>query len=202
MNIGILGGTFDPIHAAHLIVAEEARERLELEEVVFVPAGEPWMKAGEPVSPAHHRLNMVRLAIMSNPFFRISSADVEREGPCYTVDTLVEMEADYGEDARFFFILGVDSLKEFHRWKDPERILQLAVLAVVTRPEMSSVDPTLLDELRRGAAERVVTLDGIHIGISATDLRHRFAQGRSTRYLVCEQVARYIAEHGLYKDAG
>ena len=119
---------------AHLIVAEEVRSRLELEEVVFVPTGEPWMKAGTPLSSSHHRLNMVRLAVSSNPFFRVSSVEIDRPGPSYTLDTLEALLAEYGEGVEIFFILGVDALTEFHRWKEPERILELAKLAVVSRP--------------------------------------------------------------------
>ena len=120
MRIGVLGGTFDPIHLAHLIIAEEARVSLQLEEVVFVPAGEPWMKAGQPLSPAHHRFNMVRLAVSSNPFFRVSPIEIDRPGPTYTVDTLRSLVDEYEPGVELFFILGADAFSGFRRWKDPQ----------------------------------------------------------------------------------
>ncbi|MCZ6535412.1 MAG: nicotinate-nucleotide adenylyltransferase [Chloroflexi bacterium] len=200
MRIGVLGGTFDPIHMAHLIVAEEVRSRLELEEVVFVPTGEPWMKAGTPLSSSHHRLNMVRLAVSSNPFFRVSSVEIDRPGPSYTLDTLEALLAEYGEGVEIFFILGVDALTEFHRWKEPERILELAKLAVVGRPGFKGGDPSPKGNLVEGASDRIVKLDGTNIEISAGEIRRRVAEGRSIRYRVCDEVADYIMHHGLYRD--
>ena len=196
----MLGGTFDPIHLAHLIIAEEARVRLDLEEVVFIPTGEPWMKVGTPVSSGHHRLNMARLAIASNPFFRVSSMEVDRPGPSYTVDTLEALGAEYGEEVRFYFILGIDSIREFHRWKEPGRILELANLVTVTRPGYNEFDVASLDALAEGAEQRVEFLDGIAINIGGRELRHSVAEGKSILYRVCDQVARYISEHGLYRD--
>jgi len=120
LRIGVLGGTFDPIHMAHLIVAEEVRSRLELEEVVFVPTGEPWMKAGTPLSSSHHRLNMVRLAVSSNPFFRVSSVEIDRPGPSYTLDTLEALLAEYGEGVEIFFFPPGGSLgPRRSRWGPP-----------------------------------------------------------------------------------
>ncbi|MFQ5860658.1 MAG: nicotinate-nucleotide adenylyltransferase, partial [Dehalococcoidia bacterium] len=141
MRIGLLGGTFDPIHLAHLLIAEEARVKLDLEEVVFVPTGEPWMKAGQPLSPGEHRLNMVRLATATNPFFRVSSVELDRPGPSYTVDTLEILRQEMGHEVEFCFLLGLDSLKSFHRWKEPARVLELCTLVAVARPGRDAFDP-------------------------------------------------------------
>lgn len=200
MRIGVLGGTFDPIHLAHLLIAEEARVRLGLEEVVFIPTGQPWMKAHTPVSPAHDRLTMVRLATASNPFFRVAAMEVDRPGPSYTVDTLAALRTEYGPEAVMFFILGVDSAHEFHRWKEPERILELATLAVVTRPGTEDFNAASLSKLYECAPQRVATMEGVAIDISGRELRRRVAKGESIRYWVCGEVAKYIYDHGLYRD--
>ena len=134
MRIGVLGGTFDPIHLGHLIIAEETRDRLDLEEVCFVPARDPWMKAGQPLTSGHDRLSMARLAVEDNPFFRVSTLELERPGPSYTVDTLKALQKEYGPEAQLFFILGSDAFARFDEWKDPEGILGLATLVVVDRP--------------------------------------------------------------------
>ena len=193
MRIGILGGTFDPVHLAHLIIAEEARVSLQLEEVVFVPAGEPWMKAGQPLSPAHHRFNMVRLAVSSNPFFRVSPIEIDRPGPTYTVDTLRSLVDEYEPGVELFFILGADAFAGFRRWKDPQGILCLAKLAVVDRPGLSAPDPCPPVGL-----DRLELLQGTNIEISASDIRRRVAEGRSIKYLVADEIARYISSEGLY----
>ena len=200
MRIGVLGGTFDPIHLAHLVIAEEARVRLGLEEVVFIPTGQPWMKEHTPVSSVHHRLTMVRLATAPNPFFRVAAMEIDRPGPSYTVDTLEILRTEYGQEAEMFFILGVDSVQEFHRWKEPERILELATLAVVTRPGSKEFDAASLSKLYECASQRVVTMDGVAIDISGRELRRRVAEGESIRYRVCDEVAKYIYDHGLYRD--
>ena len=193
MRIGVLGGTFDPIHLAHLIIAEEARVSLQLEEVVFVPAGEPWMKAGQPLSPALHRFNMVRLAVSSNPFFRVSPIEIDRPGPTYTVDTLRSLVDEYEPGVELFFILGADAFAGFRRWKDPQEILRLAKLAVVDRPGLSATDPC-----PPVASDRLERLQGINMDISASDIRRRVSEGGTIRYLVSDEIARYISSTGLY----
>ena len=134
MRWGILGGTFDPIHLGHLLLAEEGREILALDKVLFVPAGQPWLKAGQPLTSAVHRLRMVELATADNPHFEALRWEVERPGPSYTVDTLERLRAETGAAVGLHFILGLDALADFPRWKAPERILQMANLAVVPRP--------------------------------------------------------------------
>ncbi|MCZ6614854.1 MAG: nicotinate-nucleotide adenylyltransferase [Chloroflexi bacterium] len=198
MRIGILGGTFDPIHIAHLIVAEEARVQLNLKEVVFIPVGQPWLKADQPVSPANLRMEMVRVAIASNPFFRVSSIEVDRPGPTYTLDTLVALREELGREAELHFILGTDALQDLPRWKEPNRILELCTPVVFTRPEYENVSPTRMEEALPGIAKKVRVLRDPQIGVSGTEIRRRVADGTSIRYLVPEGVERFIMEHRLY----
>ena len=196
MRIGVLGGTFDPIHMGHLTIAEQARDQLELEEVCFVPAGAPWMKAGQAISSAQDRLCMVRKAVEDNPFFRVSTAELDRSGPSYTVETLRELQDDYGPDAQLFFILGTDAIARFGEWKEPEEILSLATLVVADRPgELASTEEV---EEGMGAAERVEHIRSIRLEISAVDIRRRVTEGESIRYLVPEPVERHIYARGLY----
>ena len=200
MRIGILGGTFDPIHVGHLLMAEEARAQLDLEEVVFIPTGQPWMKEGEPISPSHHRLSMVRLGIASNPFFRYSSLEIDRPGYTYTVHTLEEMHRQSPDDDSFYFILGVDSLKEIHRWKEPQKLFELCTLAAASRTGQAAFDLSCLDSVCASASEKVVLLDGPMVDISGTEIRRREALGLSIRYQVPEEVECYIHRYGLYRD--
>lgn len=203
MKIGILGGTFDPIHLGHLIVAEEARVRLGLEQVIFIPAGQPWLKAGQCITPAEHRLRMVELAVGSNPFFRVMPNEVDRAGPTYTVDTLQELQRELGPDSSLHFIVGMDSLEQFHRWKDPEKLLDLCQLVVVNRPGHQGVDINTLVGRFPQAGPSLRLLMVPRMEISATEIRQRAAQGISIRYLVPEAVEAYIMEQRLYRlDSG
>ena len=201
MRVGIFGGSFDPIHLGHLLIAEEARIRLCLEEVVFIPTGLPWMKADRHLSTAHHRLNMVRLAIASNPFFRPSSVEIDRPGPSYTVDTLEALREESGGEDEFFFMLGTDSFREFHRWKEPSRILALSTLAVVPRPGYDDPEIERPNAANASVPEKVVRLVGPVLDISGTEIRSRVARGLSVHYQVPEEVERYLFRYGLYRDA-
>lgn len=186
MRLGILGGTFDPIHLGHLILGEVAREELALDQVLFVPTGVQWRKAAREISPAEHRVAMVRLAIAGNPSFVLSTVEVDRPGPSYTADTLEQLRGTY-PDAEMFFIVGRDALEDMPNWVRPERIRELATLAVAARNgEDVTVEPPAM------------RLEMPEIGISATDIRERVAAGRSIRYLVPPVVETYIREHGLY----
>ena len=196
MNIGVLGGTFDPIHIGHLIVAEEARLRLELGEVLFVPAGEPWLKQDRDITPAVHRVEMVRRAIATNPYFKLSTLEIERPGPSYTVDTLTMLRKQLGSRANLFFILGRDALEDLPLWKEPQKVVQLCRLVVP--PRLGSGDLKHLEKAMPRLLERVVRLDMPVIGISSSGIRQRLAQGLSIRYLVPPAVEEYIAEHGVY----
>ena len=200
MRIGILGGTFDPIHIAHLIVAEESRMHVPLQKVVFIPTGQPWLKSGRRITAGSLRLEMVRLAVANNPAFDSSSIEIDRPGLTYSVDTLEELAGQWGADVDINFIVGVDSLLSLPRWKDPERFLDLCTLTAVTRPGYS---PDALEEVKQRypALERKLGLiEGPLIDISGTEIRRRVASGLSIRYLVPPRVERFITERGLYKD--
>ena len=200
MKLGVLGGTFDPPHIGHLILAEEARLSLGLGQVLFVPAGAPWRKAGQELSAREDRLAMVRLAVGDNPDFAVSSLEVEREGPSYTAETLAELCDQLGRETEFFFIMGADSLGDFPHWHQPQRILELARLAVAERPEPEDAGfgEVLAEEVAGAMRQRVVWLRMPRIDISATAVRDRVRRGLSIRYWVPLAVEKYIREHGLY----
>jgi len=181
-----------------LILAEEARTRLRLERVIFVPAGDPWRKAGEEVTPAEHRLAMVRLMVAGDPYFEVSTMEVERPGPSYTVDTLETLRRQHGPGLELYFIVGEDALHDLPRWKDPSRILSLARLAVAPRPHGSEVAEADLDAAVPGLSERITPLPMPTIDISSTALRERARAGLSLRYLVPLAVEEYVRRYGLY----
>ena len=195
MKIGILGGTFDPVHIGHLVLGQHALDALALDEVLFVPAGEPWRKSGRPITPAEHRLAMLRLAIGGNDSFGISDAELRRDGPTYTADTLEALAAERIDDA-FWFIIGADALADVPNWHDPERIVRHAMLSVAPRADG---DVTALVASMPYLRGRVDTFAMPRIDISSTDVRTRAAAGRSVRYLVPDAVAAYIGEHRLYR---
>jgi len=199
MRVGILGGTFDPVHVGHLIIAEEALSRLALDQVLFIPAGQPWLKADQVLSAAEHRLKMVELAIASNPRLGVSRIEIDRAGPTYTVDTLEQLKRDLGEDVQLFFILGLDALEHFHRWEQPERIIELCELAIASRPGFQN--SRILDEqLGRypKLGSKVNFLAAPLMDISGSSIRLRAGEGRSIKYRVPEAVERYIDQRALY----
>lgn len=196
MNIGVLGGTFDPIHIGHLVVAEEARIKFGLREVLFVPAGQPWLKLGRNITLAVHRVEMVRRAIADNPHFKLCTLEVERPGPSYTVDTLTMLRKQLGSEASLFFILGRDTLAELPLWKEPEKLVQLCRLVVA--PRLGSKDLKHLETAIPGLLDKVIQLDMPVIGISSSGIRQRIAQGLPIRYLVPAEVEKYITEHKIY----
>lgn len=199
-ELGILGGTFDPVHVGHLIVAEEVRVKIGLEKVLFMPAGQPWQKAARPIAPVEHRLEMLRLAMLSTPYFEISRLEVDHPGPSYTVDTLAAL-ASQAPGTEFHFILGWDALRELPLWKEPERILALARLVAVSRPHSPRPSLSRLEAVLPRARERIRVLAGPYLDISSSDIRRRVAQGKSIRYLVPEAVENYIQQKGLYRPA-
>jgi len=195
--VGVLGGTFDPIHIAHLAIAEEAREALELEKVLFIPAAMPPHKVDRPVSDPEHRMAMVELAIADNPAFEASRIELGRTGPSYTVDTL---EALRGDGADLVLILSAEAYRELRTWHRPERILELARLGVVPRDGFPDANRGYLAEHFPGFEDRATFLTAPRLRLSASDLRERAATGRSLRYLVPDAVAAYIGDHALYSD--
>ncbi len=197
-KLGILGGTFDPPHLGHLILAEAAYEALGLTCVLFTPAADPPHKSSQPITPVKHRLAMLRAAITGNPHFAVSDVDATRAGPQYTVDTLAILHAQRPK-ANLYFLMGGDSLRDFLSWRDPGGIVRQAQLAVMRRPG-STVDLSALSEQLPGIVDRVIFVDAPVIGIAATTLRERVRAGLSIRYQVPKTVEKYIAEHGLYTD--
>ena len=196
MNIGVLGGTFDPIHIGHLVIAEEARIKLGFNEVLFVPAGQPWRKLDRNITPADQRVEMVRRAIADNPHFKLCTLEVERPGPSYTVDTLTMLQKQLGSKASLFFILGRDTLAELPLWKEPKKEVQLCRLVVP--PRLGSKDLRHLGTAIPGLLDKVIQLDMPVIGISSAEIRQRIAQGLTIRYLVPAEVEKYIIEQKVY----
>jgi nicotinate-nucleotide adenylyltransferase len=197
-RLGILGGTFDPIHHGHLVAAEEAHNQLGLDQVLFVPAGEPPHKPNRPISPVHHRLRMIELAIAGKPHLAISRVDADRPGPCYTVDTFRLLRAKWGSAPVLFFIEGADSLTDITTWYQPERLIELCDLAVVARPGVE-IDLAGLEKGLPGLMSRIHWVQMPCLEISSSDLRARVRGGRSISYLVPPAVEAYILEQGLYR---
>lgn len=197
MRLGVLGGTFDPVHLGHLVLAEQAREQCALDRVLWVPSGDPWRKADRTIAPARHRVEMVQLAIAGHRAFELSTLEVERAGPSYSVETLAALEARQPA-AELFFVLGLDALEDLPNWREPQRVIELATLAVAPR-EGGRLASEALDWLVPGLAGRVVWIEMPRLDISGTELRQRAALGRSLRYLVPDAVEAYIREHALYR---
>ena len=198
MNIGVFGGTFDPIHLGHLIVAEEIRIKLKLDEVLFVSAGLPWLKTGRALSPARHRAEMIRLAIASNKYFKLSTIEIDRPGPSYSVDTMENLRNQFGSGVGLYFILGSDALAELPRWKEPSRLIQRCYLVFFTRPGYPIPELTSLEPSIPGISSRSIQVEVPQIDISSTQIRNRVSQGLSLRYLVPQDVEKYIIEQKLY----
>jgi nicotinate-nucleotide adenylyltransferase len=197
-----MGGTFDPIHIAHLVIADEARFQFQLDRVVLVPSARPPHKASEPHTPAAHRLEMVRLAIAGNACLEVTEIELEREGPSYTIDTLRELRDIYGPDTELFFIVGADSILEINTWKSPELLLDEAKFIAANRPgfPVEKVSSALPKQTSRGAdaLESVYMMNVPGMDVSATDIRRRAASGSPFRYLVTDAVWRYVRDNGLY----
>jgi len=193
-RVGIMGGTFDPVHLGHLVTAEQARADLKLDEVVFVPAGRPWQK--EEATAPEHRYLMTVLATAANTAFSVSRAEVERGGPTYTVDTLRRLRGRMPQD-RLFFITGADAILNILTWRDAEECFALADFVAATRPghDLGALEA-------EGLADRVTVLDVPALAISSSDVRERFATGRSVAYLIPREVEQYARKHGLYGVAG
>jgi len=198
MNIGVLGGTFDPIHNGHLIVAEEARARVNLAETLFVPAGQPWLKTDRPISAVEHRVEMVRLAIADKPYFKLSTVDIERADASYTIDTIADLQGQIGAEDELFLILGWDSLAELPQWHEPSQLITMCRLVVVPRPGYPRPKLKKLEASIPGLSQRVMFMEGPEIDIRASLVRERVAKGLYVRHLVPEPVNRYIKQHKLY----
>ena len=203
LRVGISGGTFDPIHYGHLIIAEQVREAMALDVIIFIPAGTPPHKVESGVTVPEKRYEMVNSAISSNPYFKISDMEIERQGYTYTVDTLKQLRNVYGNDAELFFIIGADVVAEFHTWKDYENIFGLCNFVAVMRPGFDKENIIKdIQNLEERFKARIDMVDAPLIDISSTYVRERVAQGKTIRYLVPQCVERYIEKQGLYIGKG
>ncbi len=207
--IGIMGGTFDPVHVGHLAIAEEARESLRLDTVLFVPAGQPPHKRTNAVSAPHHRVAMVELAIIDNPTFELSRIEVDRDGPSFTADTVEALVREHGGagqagdpmpgESGLTLILSAETFADLPTWHEPERILDAVRVAVVPREGYPAPDPEWVASAFPGRGSRVAYLEGPMLRVSSTAIRARVAEGRSIRYLVPSAVEAYISNHHLYR---
>jgi nicotinate-nucleotide adenylyltransferase len=197
-RVGLLGGSFDPIHAGHLHIAQHACTHLGLDQVVFMPAGQPPHKLDQALTDPEHRFEMVRLALVGQRCFTLSRIDLDRPGPCYSVDTVRLLQDELGPQARIHFLIGADSLADLPTWYQPRRLLELCQVVVVGRPG-HSVDLAALERRFPGAPPVILLKQMPPIDVSATEIRQRVAAGRSIEGLVPPAVAWYIDAHGLYR---
>jgi len=197
-RVGVLGGTFDPVHVGHLIIAQEVLARLGLDGMLFVPARVSPFKREAQAAPAEDRVAMLELALQDEPRFRVSRVDLDRPAPSFTVDTLRILHQRLGGESELTFVMGADSLATFAEWRAPGEILRLARLACVTRPG-TPLDLAALRAALPSIEDRTDLVEGVEVGISSTDIRRRVAAGEPIRFQVPPLVERYIARHGLYR---
>ena len=195
-RLGVMGGTFDPIHYGHLVTAEEALNQFRLDGVIFVPTGRPWMKEHGVVSPPEDRYLMTVIATASNPLFRVSRMEVDRDGPTYTVDTLRGLKAELGEGADLFFVTGADAVMEIVQWKRQNDLFALAHFIAATRP---GYDIAAIESHAPTSRPEITVMNIPALAISSTDIRTRVAAGRPIRYLVPEGVKSYVEKAGIYR---
>ena len=215
MKLGVLGGTFDPVHHGHLAIAQEAMASLGLDQVVFIPAGVPWMKQGQSISLARHRLAMARLAVANHPGFRTSATELRRPGPTYTVDTLRELRKGPGAGDQIHLLVGSDAFLGMHEWREPLEISKLCTLVVFSRTGSNFLESSparaefcsfcdgphhwFWREASRRIDANLVHLEGPMIDISGSEIRRRVVKGLPIRYQVPEAVEAYIAANNLYQ---
>jgi nicotinate-nucleotide adenylyltransferase len=200
MRLGLLGGTFDPVHFAHLLLAEQCREACRLDQVWFLPSGRPPHKPNETISPSEARIEMLELAVAGHPGFSVCTLEIERGGTTYTVDTLEHLHRD-DPTRELFFLIGADSLADLPSWREPERIVQLATIVAVNRGDRPLPDSSALmgqKGLQPASPIRFVTMPGVDL--SSSDIRQRVHAGRSIRYMTPPAVEVYIRERSLYRD--
>jgi nicotinate-nucleotide adenylyltransferase len=199
-RVGVLGGTFDPPHIGHLVIAQQALTQLNLSQVIFAPSRQPPHKMGQAITSIEHRLEMVRLAIGADPCFALSRVDVDREGPTYSVDALRILREGWDKDTEIYFLMGMDSLASILSWHKPAELIRLCKLAVFARPGFNA-DIDALEKKLPGIRGRVVFLSAPPLEISATEIQRRVHAGESIRDLVPPMVAEYIETNGLYRTA-
>ena len=198
IRLGVLGGTFDPIHNGHLKIANRALHQLELDRILFIPTGEPWLRAICPRATRHERLAMTLLGTQDETHFSVSEVETGREGPTYTVDTLRLLRQQLPDDPEILFIVGEDSAQSISNWHEPKEILASCSLVVVERPDVEGFDLQNLDALHPGSAQRTVVIKGLDLDISGTEVRRRCAAGLTLAGWVPPRVERYIVRHKLY----
>lgn len=199
-RLGVMGGTFDPIHYGHLVTAESVRHQFGLAKVIFVPAGRPPHKANEKISAPEHRLAMTRLAVASNPCFEVSALEIERPGPSYSYDTVLEIKRRY-RPVEVYFITGADAVLEILTWHRVEELLAACYVVAATRPGYDLT--TLREKLAQLPAQlvnQIVPIEVPALAISSTEIRRRVREGKPIKYLLPEAVEAYIMEHGLYRE--
>ncbi len=203
LRIGVMGGTFDPIHYGHLVTAEEARVQFHLDRVIFVPSGHPPHKEERKSLDPEFRYLMVVIATASNPFFTVSRMEIDRPGPSYAIDTVRELKRELGDGVELFFITGADAILEILTWKEPEKILEECIFIAATRPgyDLRRLEENLpeSEKIRHRTDPRVLIMEIPALAISSTDIRRRVKEGRPIRYLVPEGVAEFIEKHGFYR---
>jgi nicotinate-nucleotide adenylyltransferase len=199
LRLGIMGGTFDPVHFGHLVAAEEALVQFNLDKVVFMPTGRPVRKTHRHVSSAEDRYLMTVIATASNPDFEVSRLEIDRPGATYTIDTILQLREIHGPRAELFFISGADAVREILTWKDADRIAEMCTFIAATRPGFDAEIGSL--ESREGVpAPRVEAMEVPALAISSSDIRARVSARRPVRYLLPEAVAAYIEKNGLYRE--
>ncbi len=197
-RIGIMGGTFDPIHMGHLMTAEMVRVDAQLDEVIFVPAARPPHKDGEHAAPPEDRLRMVHCAVRENPYFSVSDIELTRDGPSYTIDTIAALHVQLGT-AELMFITGADAMNDLYLWHEPNRLLRSCAFIVATRQGVPLDESLLAEKFTPEERSHIQTVPTLHLEISSTMIRKHVRTGRSIRYLVPPSVERYIEERGLYR---
>ena len=201
-RIGVMGGTFDPIHNGHLVTAEEAWKQFQLDQVLFVPSGHPPHKTDRDSLDPEDRYLMSVIATATNPHFKVSRMEIDRAGPSYTIDTVREMHRLYGRNTEVYFITGADAILEILTWKEPEKVLREATFIAATRPgyDLKRLEESLpeVEKARQATDPRVLVMEIPALAISSTDIRRRVKEGRAVTYLVPEGVARFIEKNGFY----
>ncbi len=199
-KIGIMGGTFDPIHTGHLVTAEAVRIEYGLDQVLFIPASNPPHKQDSQVTAANHRYIMTVMATSSNPYFYVSPIELERPGLSYTIDTVMALIEKYGDRNEFYFITGADTVQDLPTWKQIDRLLGLCYFVAAARPGCVGCLDDIIGQLGEKGRERIARLPTPELEISSTDIRERIKQGRSIKYIVPENVESYILKEGLYSE--
>jgi len=199
-KIGIMGGTFDPIHIGHLVTAEAVRNEYGLDQVLFIPASSPPHKQTMDVTPAIHRYIMTVMATYSNPYFYVSTIEMERPGPSFTVDTILALMEQFGDQTELFFIMGADAVQELPTWNNVDRLLELCPIIAAARPGCSSAIDGIIQYFGAVGQNRIHRLVTPELEISSTDIRERVRTGHSVKYIVPDSVESYILKEGLYRE--